>query len=443
MLITKRLGICYIWIDSLCIVQRGESSGRDWLRHVKIMGSIYENCTLNIAAAHSPDAHGGCFSSRDAFVTASPVIDLCIQDKVRTFQIRSKAIQAIPGHFPLNKRGWVFQERMLAPRTVHFTHHQIFWECSHVPAASETFPWGISLSPEEYWRDKVAGRHEDELPEYIPPFSLHSIPVDSPAHMHSEWALEILREWEILLESYSSTSLTRPEDKFPAIAGIAAKVSKEIKQAYLAGFFRSQFPHALCWKALAPGLARRFRGPYRAPSWSWASTDGPLEFLFRVLPLLERQEHVDTEDAEVLGVSGTPATGADAFGQIESAWIKLRGPTIKATGSPVLLELSTPVSKESTISNTKIEVFWDDDDEAHASAGSSVLLFVIYRWLDRQGFMCAYGLVLCPVLESNVPVPAECYRRLGLFSAVYFCDPDDAEEDCRWFAGHLHEITII
>ncbi|KAK4107549.1 hypothetical protein N656DRAFT_719846, partial [Canariomyces notabilis] len=51
MLITKRLGICYIWIDSLCIVQKGESSGRDWLRHLKIMGSIYENCTLNIAAA--------------------------------------------------------------------------------------------------------------------------------------------------------------------------------------------------------------------------------------------------------------------------------------------------------------------------------------------------------------------------------------------------------
>jgi hypothetical protein len=29
----------------------------------------------------------------------------------------------------LNKRGWVFQERALARRTIYFTEKQTYWEC--------------------------------------------------------------------------------------------------------------------------------------------------------------------------------------------------------------------------------------------------------------------------------------------------------------------------
>ncbi|KAJ4196949.1 hypothetical protein NW767_009192 [Fusarium falciforme] len=31
----------------------------------------------------------------------------------------------------LNKRGWVFQERALARRTIYFTKNQTYWECGH------------------------------------------------------------------------------------------------------------------------------------------------------------------------------------------------------------------------------------------------------------------------------------------------------------------------
>jgi hypothetical protein len=30
---------------------------------------------------------------------------------------------------PLNKRGWVLQERVLAHRTIYFTNKQTYWEC--------------------------------------------------------------------------------------------------------------------------------------------------------------------------------------------------------------------------------------------------------------------------------------------------------------------------
>jgi hypothetical protein len=43
---------------------------------------------------------------------------------------------------PLTRRGWVVQERALAPRTVHFGKEELFWECLEL-TASETFPNGF------------------------------------------------------------------------------------------------------------------------------------------------------------------------------------------------------------------------------------------------------------------------------------------------------------
>jgi hypothetical protein len=36
---------------------------------------------------------------------------------------------------PVNKRGWVLQERLMAPRVLHFCHDQIAWECCGFDAA--------------------------------------------------------------------------------------------------------------------------------------------------------------------------------------------------------------------------------------------------------------------------------------------------------------------
>jgi len=49
----------------------------------------------------------------------------------------SKFFHALPEHAweslvagsPLYDRGWVFQERLLSPRTILFPHRQLFWEC--------------------------------------------------------------------------------------------------------------------------------------------------------------------------------------------------------------------------------------------------------------------------------------------------------------------------
>lgn len=148
--ITRRLGVDYLWIDSLCIFQ---DSPLDWKVEAKTMGQVYSGSFCNIAATAAHDSLEGCFSNR-------------AHDLVTPHTFNSKQLSLLgdaptgppgfiipeqyfvyPGNFwrrgmtnqPLLKRGWVVQERLLAPRTIHFSNPQVFWECSHV-VACETFP---------------------------------------------------------------------------------------------------------------------------------------------------------------------------------------------------------------------------------------------------------------------------------------------------------------
>jgi len=59
--ITRGLGIQYLWIDSLCIIQ---GDRLDWEIESSKMADVYSKCALCIAADGSPDAGGGCFFER-------------------------------------------------------------------------------------------------------------------------------------------------------------------------------------------------------------------------------------------------------------------------------------------------------------------------------------------------------------------------------------------
>jgi hypothetical protein len=86
---------------------------------------------------------------------------------------------------PLNSHGWVLQEQLLAPRTIHFIASQLSWSCNETPRANETLPDGLP------WYDgfqKQIGGH------YF---------------------------WERLVILYSNRLLTKDEDKLIAISGLA------------------------------------------------------------------------------------------------------------------------------------------------------------------------------------------------------------------------------
>lgn len=129
------LGLSYIWIDSLCIVQDGVE---DWRLKSSLMSSVYGNSSLNIAASGAIDGSYGCFFRRSGSWRC--------QVKIPSSQKQS-VYECVPfvmyfrsmSEMPLPQRGWAFQERLLPSRTLHFTSTQVFWECYH-KVACETFP---------------------------------------------------------------------------------------------------------------------------------------------------------------------------------------------------------------------------------------------------------------------------------------------------------------
>lgn len=122
---TRQLGIQYLWIDSLCIIQ---DSDRDWDEQAKCMEDVFSSAYCVIAATRASGTSDGFLKPRPDrhFVTFPDGLQDC-------FYI-CEAIDDFDRHVTdaeLNKRGWVFQERALARRTIHFSQDQTYWECGH------------------------------------------------------------------------------------------------------------------------------------------------------------------------------------------------------------------------------------------------------------------------------------------------------------------------
>lgn len=49
--ISRALKIPYLWIDALCIIQPEDGDMEDWQREFPLMGKIYQNSVLTIAAS--------------------------------------------------------------------------------------------------------------------------------------------------------------------------------------------------------------------------------------------------------------------------------------------------------------------------------------------------------------------------------------------------------
>jgi hypothetical protein len=140
--VTRKLGIQYLWIDSLCIIQDNQE---DWARESSIMGLIYKNGYCNIAAAAASDGTQGCFQQRDPLL-AQPC-RVTLDRELKRFGLKTGLYNLVPhtlweqglSKAPLLKRGWVVQERVLARRVLHFGRNQLFWECQELVSENSSY----------------------------------------------------------------------------------------------------------------------------------------------------------------------------------------------------------------------------------------------------------------------------------------------------------------
>lgn len=155
---TISLGFSYIWIDSLCIIQKddsgqetGEDADRwkaDWETEAKKMGSVYSGAACTIASTASPSSTCGCFHKRSPASLKPCKVGVSSPDALSPEWIYARRDDIFDFErgvdlAPLNTRGWVMQERLLSRRILHFGADMIFWECC-LRSASELNPHGYT-----------------------------------------------------------------------------------------------------------------------------------------------------------------------------------------------------------------------------------------------------------------------------------------------------------
>ncbi|KAI4863432.1 heterokaryon incompatibility protein-domain-containing protein [Hypoxylon rubiginosum] len=248
--VCRRFQFRYIWIDSLCIIQ---DSYEDWKREATTMKDVYQNSIMNIAMAAAADNSEASFESRDLGLLRPLNIEaewegLC---KSEYYLQDEDMYDNEMNDCPLRRRAWVIQEVFLTPRSLNLTKSQLWWECRELEAC-EAYPNGLPSA----W----SGTAQNGLPG-----KFHDV-------------ADACDRWDRLVETYSECQLTVLQDKMVAFSGLAQHFQDFLQgDRYIAGLWRSQLPQSLFWQSRHIRPCYR-PTTYRAPSWSWASIEGPVNF---------------------------------------------------------------------------------------------------------------------------------------------------------------------
>jgi hypothetical protein len=249
--ICRKFEIRYLWIDTLCIIQ---DSQEDWARESAQMSRIYKNGMIMIAFSDYQDCHQAILCERtevqtcklgrnfaDTYVQAYFTRDTPNGTRSKT-TLYSDPRDTLE-RTRLNRRAWCFQERLLAPRIIHYTSGQLIWECL---SALETES-GVASSN-------------------ITPLKKSLVDVKRPSSFSIHWPS--------LIEAYSQCNITFLSDRLPALSGVASGFQKSTSDMYLAGLWKNDLHKGLLW------ISCKISSPtaeYCAPSWSWASFTGAVK----------------------------------------------------------------------------------------------------------------------------------------------------------------------
>jgi hypothetical protein len=229
----RRLKINFLWIDSLCIKQ---DDVEDWKSQAPKMAGIYETAILTIAASMSIDGSGGLYA-KSKHLNYISSDGLCMREQNPQFPV-GNSYSLIRGPWPLLQRGWVFQERYLSRRMLHFGTEEVVWECN------------THRRGENWWNPSTSAMAN---------------------------AKDLSSTWRGYVTEYTELQLTFEKDKLMALSGVVERMAMlRPDDRYVAGLWEKTLLHDLDWTA-DEILARP--SSFRGPTWSWASTKGAVQWI--------------------------------------------------------------------------------------------------------------------------------------------------------------------
>lgn len=408
--VANSIGVCYIWIDSLCIIQ---SFANDWETEITKMAAIFEGSYLTIAVGSASNALEGFLNDRfiKGQIFAEVNSESCGAPSNEIWHIRSPIGHSTDADearlHPMRRRGWCLQELSLAKRVIFYNASELVWKCQRNSSCE---------CGELDYKDQ-----------------------DLPANEEAQKETEIREQrllgenWLQTVTEYMTMQLTEQSDIFPAIEGLARRMHHDRLGKYLAGLWETDIMYGLLWEPKDKGT--RKPSAYQAPSWSWASVIGPVSWDFD----FHSGKSASTPVASMVHAATKPKNRNDVFGRLKDGSLNLRGALVHGTfeWKRLFPELPLWEKKErgdffstlrldngDAIENVDLDELKDGQyDKWNAVVGT---IFYSLRLLTRpprpteNGKIRAFGLLLRAV-EGEPGL----YRRVGWHGA----SPDEVYED--------------
>ena len=210
---TRQLGLRYIWIDALCIVQDDDVEKH---REISRMKDFYRSAYLTISASSAEACQEGFLQKRQSYDPSFELRVACLGGRMGRLQLVELQQQPhprmilCPGAEPISYRAWTTQESLLSSRVLIYGRLQLFWLCrrTFIGDGGNTI-WRV-FKNHSAWQQLDLSEKGSCNEELVPNSQFRS----SFDKYHNEWTS--------LICSYSGRNTSYQEDKLPALSAIAS-----------------------------------------------------------------------------------------------------------------------------------------------------------------------------------------------------------------------------
>ncbi|KIW18059.1 hypothetical protein PV08_02346 [Exophiala spinifera] len=279
----SELGLSYLWVDSVCIIQDDEA---DWsgesVQMLKVFGnaalSLFTDSAQNDDYSFLANCRQGSFQQRSGvsltIVTANGPAQANLVKRYSPYEVAPPArasdlFQSDVVHSPLSTRAWILQEQLVSRRQLHFGEFQQYWICGEVCQAEDGSDLLAFLPSWFRWTSP-----KTDILKRLDPSNIEH-------RQHNLWAQ--------LVETYTHRSLTRRQDRLLALSGLARLSGQLYSDRYLVGCWTRCIGRNLLWVSALKHPPRKKEDPSEPshrrasllkgiPTWSWVAADGAVEY---------------------------------------------------------------------------------------------------------------------------------------------------------------------
>lgn len=318
MKVARDIGLCYLWIDALCIMQ---DSTEDVAKNVTMMDEIYGGAALTIVASTNVNPHCGLpgvsTTPRSKIQITQTVQGMCLSTAFHDLRRRLDDIE----NSIWNTRAWTYQERHLSSRSVYFTDSEMVFICpfatffedtipamdldykpSPVNEGFNSYPRGVEM---QIWRDPtqhifpnksfqtddqtttmVAVRQNQDRGGNEPcsdPSPIYRITRLPGPHLSGRLRGDArgLTIWDVYVnavKNYTQRNMAFDADAVNAFLGLENFIAKGVNTKFWFGIPEFAFDRALLWYPRETVKRRKQGDRALFPSWSWSAWKGSISY---------------------------------------------------------------------------------------------------------------------------------------------------------------------